>query len=442
MAVKKSRFRDRSGSAFLKWREDMNVTIDLKKAETYFEEEDFKVSRKKAGETLSRLLTMEDHDKVLGWVSPSIPEEELEAIKAKAEEIKKEGDLFVLVGVGGSNQAARAMTTALADGKGPEILYMGNTLSSYSVSKMLKRLEGRNVYINVIAKNFETLEPGSHFRILRQWMKKRYDREEMAKRIIVTGSKGSRLEEIAIENGYLFLSFPSTVGGRYSAFSPVCLLPIAAAGLDPDKYLAGMKRAAENCRANPSSNPAVLYGAARNLLYGKGYDIEMLVSFEPRYSYLTKWWVQLFGESEGKEKRGIFPSSAIYSEDLHSIGQYMQEGRRSLIETFVSADNPGAEAVIEPDPEFGDGFDYLDGMDFHQMNKAAEEATLNAHWRGGVPCLRFLTKDISEETFGELFYYFMMACGISGTMMNINPFDQEGVEEYKRSMFAALGKKV
>lgn len=421
----------------------MNVTIDLKKAETYFKEEDFKVSREKAGMALSRFLTMEDHEKVLGWVSPAILDDELEAIKAKAEEIKREGDLFVLVGVGGSNQAARAMIEALADGKGPEILYMGNTLSPYSVSKMLKRMEGRNVYINVIAKNFETLEPGSHFRILRQWMKKRYDREEMAKRIIVTGTKGSRLEGIAKENGYLFLSFPTSVGGgRYSAFSPVCLLPIAAAGLDPDMYLAGMKRAAEDCRANPSSNPAVLYGAARNLLYERGYDIEMLVSFEPRYSYLTKWWVQLFGESEGKEKKGIFPSSAIYSEDLHSIGQYMQEGRRSLMETFVSAENPGAEAVIAPDPDFRDGFDYLNGMDFDQINKAAEEATLNAHWRGGVPCIRFLSKNISEETFGELFYYFMMACGISGTMMNINPFDQEGVEEYKRSMFSALGKKV
>ncbi|GLC81439.1 glucose-6-phosphate isomerase [Lacrimispora brassicae] len=420
----------------------MNVTIDLKKAETFLIEEDFKDCREKAGKALRRLLTMEDHDQVLGWISPCVSEGELEAIKAKAEEIKREADLFVLVGVGGSNQAARAMIDALADGKGPEVLYMGNTLSSHSVSKMLKRLEGRNIYINVIAKNFETLEPGSHFRILRQWMKKRYDREEMAKRIIVTGTKGSRLEEIAKENSYLFLSFPSSVGGRYSAFSPVCLFPIGAAGLDLDKYLAGMERAAEDCRANPSSNPAAIYGAVRNLLYEKGYDIEMLVSFEPKYSYLTKWWVQLFGESEGKEKKGIFPSSAIYSEDLHSMGQYMQEGRRSLIETFVSAEDPGAKAVIEPDPEFGDGFDYLDGMDFDQMNKAAEEATLNAHWRGGVPCIRFLTKDISEETFGELFYYFMMACAVSGIMRNINPFDQEGVEEYKRSMFAALGKKV
>ena len=420
----------------------MNVTVDLKKAETYFSEEDFKGNRKKAGEVLCRLLTMEDHDQVLGWTSPCASREELEIIKAKAEEIKREGDLFVLVGVGGSNQAARAMIDALADGQGPEVLYMGNTLSAHSVSKMLRRMEGRNVYINVIAKNFETLEPGSHFRILRQWMKKRYGREEMAKRIIVTGTKGSRLEEIAKENGYLFLSFPSSVGGRYSAFSPVCLLPIGAAGLNLDKYLAGLERAAEDCRINPSSNPAALYGAARNLLYGKGYDIEMLVSFEPRYSYLAKWWVQLFGESEGKEKKGIFPSSAIYSEDLHSIGQYMQEGRRNLIETFVSVEDPGARAVIEPDPEFRDGFDYLDGMDFDQMNKAAEEATLNAHWKGGVPCIRFQIKAISEETFGELFYYFMMACAVSGTMMNINPFDQEGVEEYKRSMFAALGKKV
>ena len=163
--------------------------------------------------------------------------------------------------------------------------------------------------------------------------------------------------------------------------------------------------------------------------------------FEPQHEYFTKWWVQLFGESEGKEKKGIFPAAAIYSEDLHSIGQYMQDGRRNLIETFVSVQNPKATVVIEPDPEFGDRFDYLDGMDFDQINKAAEKATWDAHARGGVPCIRFQADEITEESFGELYYYFMMACAVSGTLMGVNPFEQEGVEEYKRSMFAALGKK-
>ena len=322
----------------------------------------------------------------------------------------------------------------------PEIVYLGNTLSPYYISHMLKRLEGKSVYIDVIAKNFETLEPGSHFRILRQWMKERYTKEEMAKRIIVTGTYGSRLEEIAKENGYLFLSVPVPVGGRYSAFTPVGLFPIMAAGLDADAFLKGVQSAIDDCKANPETNPAAGYAAARNLLYGKGYDIEMLVSFEPQYAYMAKWWVQLFGESEGKDKLGIFPTAAIYSEDLHSIGQYMQDGRRNLIETFVSVTDPKAAAKIEPDPEFGDRFDYLDGMDFDQINKAAEGATWEAHANGGVPCIRLQVEEISEETFGQLYYYFMMSCAVSGTLMGVNPFDQEGVEEYKRSMFAALGK--
>ena len=300
-------------------------------------------------------------------------------------------------------------------------MYLGNTLSPYTIRKTLEEMEGKSVYIDVIAKNFETLEPGSHFRILRQWMGSRYDREEMAKRITVTGTKGSRLEEIAAENGYLFLQFPVPVGGRYSAFTPVGLLPIGAAGLDVDEYLAGMAAACQDCRENGEDNLAVRYGAVRQLLYRRGYDIEMMVSFEPRYGFFARWWVQLFGESEGKEKKGIFPTASIYSEDLHSIGQYMQDGRRNLIETFVSVKDPGASVVVESCPEYGDRFDYLDGMDFAEINRAAEEATWEAHSRGGVPCIRFQVDRASERSFGELYYYFMVACAVSGELMGVNP---------------------
>lgn len=417
----------------------MGTRIDLSRAESYLDAKELKEARTRAAAICRALYEKEDKDKVLGWRTEEASVMQLEEIRAKAEEIRREADVFVIVGVGGSNQAARAVIEALPRTKGPEIVYLGNTLSPYTIRRTLEEMEGKSVYIDVIAKNFETLEPGSHFRILRQWMGSRYGREEMARRIIVTGTKGSRLEEIAKENGYLFLQFPVPVGGRYSAFTPVGLLPIAAAGLDVEEYLAGMATAQKDCREN-EDNLAVRYGAVRQLLYRRGYDIEMMVSFEPRYGFFAKWWVQLFGESEGKEKRGIFPTASIYSEDLHSIGQYMQDGRRNLIETFVSVKDPGASVVVEACPEYKDGFDYLDGMDFAEINRAAEKATWEAHASGGVPCIRFEVDRASERSFGELYYYFMAACAVSGELMGVNPFDQEGVEEYKRSMFAALGK--
>lgn len=418
----------------------MSVSLDLKGTEGYFTSELYEKRCERAFEISKQIFRDPDADQVLGWRTLEQSAVQLDVMKEKAQEIREHADVFVIVGVGGSNQAARAMIEALKlDRKGPEIVYLGNMLSPYYISKTLEHMEGKSVYIDVIAKNFETLEPGSHFRILRQWMKKRYTKEEMAKRIIVTGTIGSRLDEIAQENGYLFLQFPVPVGGRYSAFTPVGLFPVMVAGLDVDAFLDGVSAAMDDCKEN-EKNPAISYAAARNLLYDRGYDVEMLVSFEPQLAYLEKWWVQLFGESEGKEKKGVYPAAAIYSEDLHSIGQYMQDGRRNLIETFLSVKNPGASAVIEPDPEFGDWFEYLDHMDFDQINKAAEAATLEAHAAGGVPCIRFQAEEISEHMFGELYYYFMMACAVSGTMMKVNPFDQEGVEEYKRSMFKILGK--
>lgn len=418
----------------------MAVMVDVSRTAGYLTEEIREEKTEKAAQICQSILDQEDTDQVLGWRTEAISAVQLPEMRQKAEEIRQDADVFVIVGVGGSNQAARAMIEALEDRKGPKIVYLGNTLSPYYISHTLKKLEGKSVYIDVIAKNFETLEPGSHFRILRQWMSERYSREEMSKRIIVTGTLGSRLEEISKENGYLFLQFPVPVGGRYSAFTPVGLFPIMVAGLDVDAFLKGREAAEKDCRMNPGTNPAVKYAVSRNALYEAGYDIEMLTSFEPQYAFATKWWTQLFGESEGKDQKGIFPTSAVYSEDLHSMGQYMQSGRRNLIETFLSVKNPKASAVIKPDPEFGDRFEYLDNMDFDHINKAAEEATLEAHTAGGVPCIRFQVDEISEESFGELFYYFMVSCAVSGTLMGVNPFDQEGVEEYKRSMFKALGK--
>lgn len=419
----------------------MKITIDISEAKDFLNQEAYSGCLDRAAEIGKRLYDSEDPRQVLGWVHTSEAALQLEEILEKAGEVRREGEVLAIVGVGGSNQAARAMIEALQKpGDGPEIVYLGNSLSPHYINSQLKRLEGKSVYVNVIAKNFETLEPGSHFRILRQILSARYEKAELANRIILTGTYGSRLWEIAGENGYTFFPFPKAIGGRYSGFSPVGLFPIAAAGLDAAGFLAGVRRAEGCCQKDPGGNPAAVYAAVRSLLYREGFNIEVMASFEPHLAYFNKWWIQLFGESEGKGGKGIFPSGAVYSEDLHSMGQYMQEGRRCLLETFLDVKNPGADLVIQADSGFGDGFDYLDGKDFSRINKIAEEATIKAHRMGGVPCLRFGLKDISAETFGELYYYFMMACAISGILLEVDPFDQGGVEAYKKRMLEALGK--
>ncbi len=417
------------------------LVLDTSLAQAFLEQGALGQERERAGAFYRELIEAPDTAGVKGWVSCEEAAVQFDLMREKGAEIREKADVFVLVGVGGSNQAARAVIESIQPryNGAPEILYAGNTFSPYEIGRILDATAGRSVYINVIAKNFETLEPGSHFRVLRQRMQERYTREEMARRVVLTGTYGSRLEEIAQENGYTFLSFPKRIGGRYSAFSPVGLLPLAAMGLDMDAYLEGGRQMQERLRAE-GGGIAAEYAAVRSLLYQKGFDIEMLVSFEPRLRWFSRWWWQLFGESEGKQKKGIFPASAIYSEDLHSIGQYMQDGRRNLIESFLTVEDPGASVRIAPDPAFGDRFDYLDGMDFAQINRAAEDATIRAHAEGGVPCIRLTTGRLDEYAFGQLYYFFMAACAVSGRLLGVDPFDQEGVEAYKRLMFRTLGK--
>lgn len=399
-------------------------------------------------ETEARALAAQqdlmDPDKeadVKGWLKVMAKDDAYYAMMEKAEEIRSKADAFVLVGVGGSNQAARAVIKALQRPGTPEVIYAGNTLSGPALRKVLTQLDGKKeIYINVIAKNFETLEPGSHFRVLRHYLNCRYSKEDAAKRIVLTGTFGSRLEEIAKENGYTFLEFPIPVGGRYSVLTPVGLFPMAVAGIDIPALLSGAERMKELLGQTPD-NAAVKYAAIRQCLYReKGFDTEVLATFEPQLGYFSKWWVQLFGESEGKDKQGIFPTAVSCSEDLHSLGQYMQDGRRNLTETFLSVEEAETGVTVPADPGFGDGFDYLDGMDFREINHAAETATLRAHYEGGVPCFRVILPQLNEYYFGELFYFFMVACAISGKTAGINPFDQEGVEAYKRAMFRMLGK--
>lgn len=376
-----------------------------------------------------------------GWVADHVDEDELARVLEIAAEIRDRADVFVLVGVGGSNQAARAVIEGLADSvSGPRVVYAGNTLSAVAVARLIRELEGKSFYINVIAKNFETLEPGSHYRVLRDLLRRTHADDEVARRTILTGSPGSHLHDIARREGCRFLEFPHAVGGRYSAFSAVGLLPIAVAGLDPHAYLRGRSSVAGLLSADGAANGAVRYAATRHALFAGGYTTEVLAGFEPDLHYFSRWWWQLFGESEGKKHTGIYPSMAVYSEDLHSIGQYLQDGQRSLMETFISVRSPSGSVTVPPDPAFGDRFDYLDGMDFVRINRAAEESTCEAHLAGGVPCLRLVVDELDEFHFGELYYFFMVACAVSGKLFGINPFDQDGVEHYKRSMFRALGK--
>ncbi len=362
----------------------------------------------------------------------------LDQIEAIADRVKKTCDAFVVIGVGGSNNAARSVIEALAEG-GVEIVYAGNTLSPHALNKMLRSLEGKDYAIDCIAKNFETLEPGSSFRILREAMAKKYSPEEAARRTICTGTYGSSLEKLCEAEGYTFVPFPTDVGGRYSAFSYVGLLPMAVAGIDVRALVRGgrdMERRLHEEGAK--TNLALRYAALRNLYHRQGYALEMLASFEPQFRWFYKWWVQLFAESEGKDGKGIFPVAAEYSEELHAVGQYLQDGAPLMFETFLDVKEPTDHLVIRSDGK-KDFFDYLNGKDFWDINRAAFDATVTAH-SAKMPCVIFEVGALDAYHFGQLFYFFQFACYLSGEILGINPFDQPGVEAYKGWMFKALGK--
>lgn len=375
-----------------------------------------------------------------GWLNVDqwAGEEWLKQIEAIAERVKKTCDAFVLIGVGGSNNAARGVIEALAEG-GVKVIYAGNTLSPRALKDMLRSLEGKDYAIDCIAKNFETLEPGSSFRILREAMAKKYSPEEAAKRTICTGTYGSSLEKLCQKEGYTFVPFPTDVGGRYTAFSYVGLLPMAVAGIDIRALVQGGRDMAKELHATGAdNNPALRYAVLRNLYNQQGYTMEVLASFEPQLRWFYKWWVQLFAESEGKDGKGLFPVAVEYSEELHAVGQYLQDGAPLMFETFLDIKEPTEHLVIHADGK-QDYFDYLNGKDFWDINKAAFEATVTAH-STKLPCVILEVGAIDAYHFGQLFYFFQFSCYLSGVILGINPFDQPGVEAYKGWMFKALGK--
>lgn len=377
----------------------------------------------------------------LGWfcVDEWAGSDELKRLEALAGEIRQNADAFVIIGVGGSNNGARAVIEALGNTNGPEIIYAGNTLSPHALRQVMTRVRGKKIYIDCIAKNFQTLEPGASFRILRKYMYDTYGPEEAAKRMIATGSRGSLLESLCEAHGYTFLEFPENVGGRFSAVTAVGLLPMAVAGVNIRLLVQGAAAMEEKLKGTPvMKNMACQYAALRNIYDDHGYKVEMLAAFEPQLRWFYKWWIQLFGESEGKDGRGLFPAAAEYSEELHAVGQYIQDGTPLMFETFLDIADNGSSLVIENDG-IENEFDYLDQMDFKDMNRTAFEATMKAH-SSRLPCLIFHVDRIDAWHFGQLFYFFMMSCYLSARLLGVHPFDQPGVEAYKKWMFDGLGK--
>jgi len=390
----------------------------------------------------------------LGWIDLPVnyDKEEFERIKKAAEKIKSDSDVLVVIGIGGSYLGARAAIELLSHSfhnslscekrTAPKIFYVGNSISSTYLADLLEAVEGKDISVNVISKSGTTTEPAIAFRIFKDYLEKKYGKEEAKNRIYATTDKAKgALKTLADSEGYQTFVVPDDVGGRFSVLTAVGLLPIAAAGINIDEIMQGAADAREEY-SNPSlkDNASYQYAAARNALYNKGKGIEILVNYEPSLVYFNEWWKQLYGESEGKDNKGLFPAGVSFSTDLHSMGQYIQEGRRDLFETVINVETPRKRVVIEKTEDNLDGLNFLAGKEVDFVNKKAFEGTLLAHNDGGVPNIILNVPEISPYYFGHLVYFFEKACGISGYLLGINPFDQPGVEAYKKNMFALLGK--
>lgn len=390
----------------------------------------------------------------LGWIDLPVDydKEEFARIQKSAEKIRNDSDVLIVIGIGGSYLGARAAIDMLNHSfynvlsgdkrNGPQVFFAGNNISSTYMSDLIEVLEGKNWSINVISKSGTTTEPALAFRLFRDLLEKQYGKEEAKGRIYATTDKArGALKTVADEEGYETFVIPDDVGGRYSVLTAVGLLPIAAAGADIEAMMQGARDAREAYSSSElEENEAYQYAAVRNLLYNKGKTIEMLINYEPGLQYFSEWWKQLFGESEGKDFKGIYPSSANFSTDLHSLGQYVQEGRRDLFETVIRVENPRKSLTIEKAENDLDGLNYLAGETVDFVNNKAFEGTLLAHTDGGVPNLTVSIPAMDAYTFGYTAYFFEKACAISGYLLGVNPFDQPGVEAYKVNMFALLGK--
>ena len=388
----------------------------------------------------------------LGWITlpDDYDKEEFVRIKAAAKKIQKSCDVFIVIGIGGSYLGSRAVIEFVKSPiynniakDTPDIYFAGCNISAQSFTEIVKICEGKDVCINVISKSGTTTEPAVACRLFRAMLEKKYGKEGAKERIFVTTDKErGTLKKFATEEGYETFVVPDDVGGRFSVLTAVGLLPIAVAGVDIDGLMKGASDAAAEYKATSDieKNACAKYAAIRNILYRSGKSMEILVSYEPCTAMLNEWWKQLYGESEGKDKKGLYPSSVIFSTDLHSLGQYVQDGVRNLFETIISIEDTGAKLAIPEDEANVDGLNFLSGVDLNEVNKTAMKGTILAHVDGGVPNILIELKDRSAYSMGYLLYFFEFACGVSGYTLGVNPFNQPGVEAYKKNMFALLGK--
>jgi len=433
----------------------MKLNFNYQFAKNFFNENELK-QIKPYVELANEVLTSKSGagSDFLGWVD--LPEnydkDEFARIKKAAEKIKNDSEVLIVIGIGGSYLGAKAAIEFLSHSfynnlpkdkrKTPEIYFAGTNMSGVYLQHLIEVVGDRDFSVNVISKSGTTTEPAIAFRVFKKMLEEKYGKEEAAKRIYATTDKEKgALKTLAAAEGYETFVVPDNVGGRFSVLTAVGLLPIAAAGINIDDLMAGAKDAMNDfANKNMDENQALQYAAVRNILHRKGKDLELMVNYEPRVHYLAEWWKQLFGESEGKDGKGLYPTSADFSADLHSLGQYIQEGQRLFFETVVSIGKPEVEFVIESDKDNLDGLNFIAGKTLDYVNKKATDGVILAHIDGNVPNLGVNIPEATPYHLGYTFYFFEKACGVSGYLLGVNPFDQPGVEAYKKNMFALLGK--
>ncbi len=431
------------------------VTFDYGKSADFISQEEVSYMAKLAEDAKEVLVSKSGAgNDFLGWLDLPVDydKEEFARIKKAAEKIQGDSEVLVVIGIGGSYLGARAAIEFLRHGfynnvskeirKAPEIYYAGNSISSTYLAGLIEVIGDRDFSVNVISKSGTTTEPAIAFRVFKELLEKKYGKEEAAKRIYATTDKArGALKNLAAEEGYETFVVPDDVGGRFSVLTAVGLLPIAASGADIDKLMEGAAAGRELALDKPfAENDALQYAAVRNILLRKGKAVEVLANYEPSLHYVSEWWKQLYGESEGKDQKGIFPASVDLTTDLHSMGQFIQDGARIMFETVLNVEKSHSTVELKEEAVDLDGLNYLAGKDMDFVNKSAMNGTILAHTDGNVPNLMVKIPEQDEFYLGELFYFFEFACGVSGYILGVNPFNQPGVESYKRNMFALLGK--
>ena len=431
------------------------VTFDYSKAASFIKDHEVESMKKLALDAKDLLVSKEGAgNDFLGWIDlpGHYDKEEFDRIKKAASKIQGDSEVLLVIGIGGSYLGARAAIEFLRHSfynvvskevrKTPEIYFVGNSISSTYIRHLMDVIGNRDFSINMISKSGTTTEPAIAFRVFKEMLEKKYGKEEAAKRIYATTDKArGSLKSLATEEGYESFVVPDDVGGRFSVLTAVGLLPIAVSGADIDKLMEGAQTGRKAALEAPfEENDAVKYAAVRNILLRKGKGIEILANYEPSVHYVSEWWKQLYGESEGKDQKGIFPASVDLTTDLHSMGQFIQDGSRNLFETVINIETSREEIILNEEPVDLDGLNYLAGKSVDFVNKSAMNGTILAHTDGQVPNLMVNVPEVNEFYLGELFYFFEFACGVSGYLLGVNPFNQPGVESYKKNMFALLGK--